>query len=320
MHLLRELSYLPLAVAQAAACMNATSMAVQQYQAQLAEHKQAALEYTDDSSKGELRESNLRNTVAATLSLSTSQVRHSNAVAADYLLLAACIDRKDILLDLLAASPRARKEAIKVLERYALVTRRPAESALDVHRLVHHALRKRLQVQGRLQEWIQRTITQLLRVFPDNDHSNRSKWRRLLPHAQYVLSHSQSDDVRERLDLAWKCAMSLYSDGLYKGVLGNEHPDTLSSMQNLAFTLLLQARHEEAFALMERCSQLREQVLGEQHPNTQSSLDTLSDWHLVLARIWCTDKVSAPWWLRGVGPLESLHDHGPTLKASLRSS
>jgi hypothetical protein len=33
MHLLSELSFLPLAVAQAAACMNNSSMTVQQYQA-----------------------------------------------------------------------------------------------------------------------------------------------------------------------------------------------------------------------------------------------------------------------------------------------
>ena len=72
MHLLRELSCLPLAVAQAAACMNASSMTVQQYQAQLAEHQQAALEYSDDPSKYKLQESSLRKTVAATLALSIS--------------------------------------------------------------------------------------------------------------------------------------------------------------------------------------------------------------------------------------------------------
>jgi hypothetical protein len=134
MHLLRELSYLPLAVAQAAACMNASSITVQQYQSQLDKHKEAALKYSDDLSKDKLQKSRLRNTVAATLSLSISQVRQSSAVAADYLFLAACVDQKDILLNLLeAASPQAREDAIKVLDRYALVTRRPAESALDVH-------------------------------------------------------------------------------------------------------------------------------------------------------------------------------------------
>jgi hypothetical protein len=62
------------------------------------------------------------------------QVRRSNAVAVDYLFLAACVDRKDVSLGLLdAALPQAREDAVKVLDRYALVTRRPAESALDVY-------------------------------------------------------------------------------------------------------------------------------------------------------------------------------------------
>jgi hypothetical protein len=176
-----------------------------------------------------------------------------------------------------------------------LVTRRPAESALDLHRLVHQALHRWLQVQGKLRNWTQRTVTTLFYVFPDDDHSNRSKCRRLLPNAQYALSHSSTDDNdEERLNLALKCSMALYSDGRYgeaeeldvevmrmrKRLLTDEHPDTLTSMHNLAFTLQLQARHREAFALMKRCFQLREQVLGEQHTDTQSSLTTLSEWRL----------------------------------------
>jgi hypothetical protein len=63
-----------------------------------------------------------------------------------------------------------------------------------------------------------------------------------------------------------------------KRVLSDKHPNTLSSMANLAFTLQSQARYKEALALMERCFQLCKQVLGKQHPDTQSSLNTLSAW------------------------------------------
>jgi tetratricopeptide (TPR) repeat protein len=292
MHLLEELLYLPLAIAQAVAHMNASSMTVQQYQAQLDQHKEAALKYSDDSSEGEQRESGLRKTVAATLSLSMSQVRHSNAVAADYLFVAACVDRKDISLDLLeAASPQVREDAVKVLDKYALITRRPAECALDVHRLVHQALRKRLQVQGRLMQWTQRTITQLLQVFPNDDHSNRSKWRRLLPHAQHALSHSLADDNdEERLDLASKCAITLYRDGRYKEakklfvqvmettkrVLGDEHPHTLSSMANLASTYRNQGRWNEAEELDVQVMETTKRVLGDEHPDTLTSMHNLA--------------------------------------------
>ncbi|KAF2633333.1 kinesin light chain, partial [Macroventuria anomochaeta] len=292
MHLLRELSYLPLAVVQAAACMNASSMTVQQYQAQLDQHKEASLTYTNGSSKGEQQESGLRKTVAAALSLSMAQVRQSNAVAADYLFVAACVDRKDISLDLLeAASPQAREDAVRVLDKYALVTRRPAECALDVHRLVYQALRDRLQVQGQLMQWTQRTIKQLLQVFPNDDHSNRSKWRRLLPHAQHALSHSLADsNDEERLDLASKCAGTLYSDGRYqeaeeldvevmqtrRRVLGEEHPETLTSMANLASTYRNQGRWKEAEELGVQVMQTMKRVLGEEHPSTLSSMAHLA--------------------------------------------
>jgi hypothetical protein len=122
--------------------------------------------------------------VATTLFLSIDQITRDNAFATDYLFLAACVEQIDISLDLLeAASPQGREDAIRVLNKYALVTRRPAESALDLHRQVHQALRKQLRVQGRLIQWTQRATTQLLRVFPNDNHSNRSKWQRLLPHA-----------------------------------------------------------------------------------------------------------------------------------------
>ncbi|KAH9876380.1 hypothetical protein J1614_003904, partial [Plenodomus biglobosus] len=98
--------------------------------------------------------------IAASLFVSISQVHHMNAVAAEYLFLAACVERRDISLDLLdAASLQVRENAIKVLDRFALITRRPAESALDIYRLVHNALRRRLQAQGRFRQWNERAVT-----------------------------------------------------------------------------------------------------------------------------------------------------------------
>jgi tetratricopeptide (TPR) repeat protein len=292
MDLLRELSYLPLAVVQAAACMNASSMTVQEYRAQLDEHKELALEYSGDSSWDKLRDSNMKDPVATTLFLSMDQIGRDNTFAADYLFLAACVDQKDISLDLLEApSPQAREDAIRALDNHALVTRRPADSALDVHRLVHQALRRRLREQGQLGQWTRRTITQLLRVFPNDDHSNRSKWRRLLPHVQYALSQSPADhDNKKRSQLAQKCAMTLHSDGRYeeaeelrvqvmqtwKRVLGDEHPDTLASMANLASTYRHQGRWKEAEELQVQVMQTTKRVLGDEHPDILTSINSLA--------------------------------------------
>jgi hypothetical protein len=72
--------------------------------------------------------------VAAALFLSINEISRDNALAADYLFLAACLDWKDISLDLLEADlVQAREDAIKLLNKYALITRRPAELALDLY-------------------------------------------------------------------------------------------------------------------------------------------------------------------------------------------
>ncbi|PSN64154.1 HET-domain-containing protein [Corynespora cassiicola Philippines] len=294
--LLQELSYLPLAIVQAAAYINTRNITLRNYRLQLLKQTEEALERNNEVSEGRLQEYSTKGPVAITLLISMDHIRCENPLAADYLLLAACLDRKDIPLDLLeASSPREREDAIKILNSYALITRRPAESALNLHQLVHHALRRWLQTQERLDEWTQHAITRLLGVFPNHEHGNRSKWRRLLPHAKYALSHGLPEKHGvDRMPLAWKCAMTLHSDGRYNEseelfvqvmetisrVLGDEHPDTLTSMANLAFTLKGQGSTGRAITLMEDCCALQVAVLGPQHPNTMSSREALTTWQL----------------------------------------
>lgn len=65
-----------------------------------------------------------------------------------------------------------------------------------------------------------------------------------------------------------------------KRVLGKEHPDTLTSINNLAFTFKVQGRNNKAILLMEKCFQLQKMVLNPHHPYTISSLATLNRWQL----------------------------------------
>ena len=171
--------------------------------------------------------------------------------------------------------------------------RRPAESAFDLHRLIHIALRKWLQKQELLNQWIQKAIKRLLEVFPDHNHGNRSKWRRLLPHTKYALSYNSIEQEDEsRMNLEWKYAMVLYVDGRYneaeepfmrametrKRVLGEEHPDTLTSMNNLAWTWKSCSRDAEALELITKCQQLLQSRLGDLHPNTLACTRTMKSW------------------------------------------
>jgi len=64
---------------------------------------------------------------------------------------------------------------------------------------------------------------------------------------------------------------------LRKSKLGEDHPDTISSMGNLANHYAQAGRREEALKLSEEVVQLRKSKLGEDHPDTISSMGNLAN-------------------------------------------
>ncbi|KAL2859897.1 purine and uridine phosphorylase [Aspergillus lucknowensis] len=77
-----------------------------------------------------------------------------------------------------------------------------------------------------------------------------------------------------------------------KRVLGPEHPCTLTSMANLAFTLYSQERVYEAVVLMEKCVRLQVRSLGPSHPHTKNSARSLKRWKEMAES--STDSLEAP--------------------------
>jgi Tetratricopeptide repeat len=61
-----------------------------------------------------------------------------------------------------------------------------------------------------------------------------------------------------------------------KAILGPEHPDTLTSMANLASTYQNQGRWVEAEKLQVQVMEIRRTVLGPEHPSTLTSIWNLS--------------------------------------------
>ena len=59
-------------------------------------------------------------------------------------------------------------------------------------------------------------------------------------------------------------------------VFGEEHPDTLTSMSNLAGTLRAQGDHAGARALQEQVLTVQRRVLGAEHPDTLTSMNNLA--------------------------------------------
>jgi hypothetical protein len=59
---------------------------------------------------------------------------------------------------------------------------------------------------------------------------------------------------------------------------GPEHPDTLTSINNLAFTWKNSGRDTEAYKLMEQFVAARTRALGTNHPFTLSPSAALLEW------------------------------------------
>lgn len=66
----------------------------------------------------------------------------------------------------------------------------------------------------------------------------------------------------------------------FKTNLGADHPDTPTSMANLAFTLKCQGSTSTAISLMKDYCELQAVVLSPHHPDTISSREALTTWQL----------------------------------------
>jgi len=75
-------------------------------------------------------------------------------------------------------------------------------------------------------------------------------------------------------------AIESVNDALTSCNLEEEHPDTLTSMNNLAFIWKSHGREHDALRLMKECFLLRKQRLGADHPDTVSSFETIHEWEL----------------------------------------
>jgi len=291
--LLQQLTFLPLAIVQAAAYINKNGITLSGYLSFLEEQEQDVVDLLSEDFEDEGRYQDVKNPVATTWLISFEYIRRLDPLAAEYLSFMSCVDPKDIPQSLLPPAQYRKKEtdAIGTLDAYSFVSRRPGDYALNIHQLVHLAMRNWLRREESLTWWAAKAIKRLEEVFPDHNYKNRSVWRVYLAHARYVLkSDDIKDSMRERTELLWKFAMCLYSDGRYneaeksfsqvietrQRVLGAEHPDTLTSIANLASTFWNQGRWKEAKGLEVQVIETRKRVLGAEHPDTLTSMANLA--------------------------------------------
>jgi tetratricopeptide (TPR) repeat protein len=244
-------------------------------------------------------------TVATTWSLALQRLQQADPAAVGLLTLAAFLASDDLPQALLGAhdgeppaalaavvgDPLALGDAVAALRRHSLV--RVVADGLFVHRLLQTVVRSSLDAEAE-RTWTSVAVLLLRAAFPD-DINEVAVWPvcdRLLPHVLVVADHAQRLDVEPeaRLWLLSQAAMYLWRRGWYRQALtlqeralagyrrvfGDDHPDTLRSIDNLAETRLALGDLRGTRKLSEQSLAGFRRVFGDDHPDTLHSMNNLA--------------------------------------------
>ncbi|KAH7021100.1 uncharacterized protein B0I36DRAFT_333783 [Microdochium trichocladiopsis] len=282
---LAEVLRRPLAIVIAAAYLRVQGITVDEYVIRMKTwHNEREIEEDDEVSPAiSPRTASEDQSVNAATHISLSQIMNDDPLAAESLFRMACLHRTDIPLVLLDCNAEGKiEDRMALLRNYALITRRPASTAVDVHDLVHRAVRRWINRNGQGPYYQGLSQLHMLAVFPRVDDNSRTQWRRLLPHARHMLAHFEGEETESRDKLRARCADALALDWRFndaeeldvqvlefrRRTLGQDHLDTLLSMSALARTLLQQGRWGESEGLLLQALERSKRIRGQDHPNT----------------------------------------------------
>lgn len=307
------LDHVPLALVQAAAFIDAQKISISKYLSHYDKSENDKIQLLSEDFEDEMRDKDIKNPVAATFAISFERIRKSDSQAADVLSMMSMLDAQAISTSLLPLDENiSSTKALGTLRAFSLITEASQQGQaghfFNIHRLVRLATRKWLSINRELGPWVRKAITNMSERFPAGTFENRDICSIYLPHALLVLSseqilHDQSLDetvqssqeaLKEtKLSLAaLKSKISSHYNhiGDYKSsepvartslasrqiILGKKHPDTIDSMQNLAWVLERQGNNDEAEKINRGALKLCKRVWGTKHPTTLISMRHLT--------------------------------------------
>jgi len=177
-------------------------------------------------------------------------------------------------------------EAIGLLHKFSLIGR--AKGAITVHRMVQAVLKDNLP-EPELKSYVSEAVELCDSAWPEGwDMRERCRVLQSQVVEPAFGAANLVPSVRAAVTIL-RIAHFLYQDGKLKDserlnvrgyeilqeLLGEEHPDTLTSTNNLAATYSDQGKLEDAAELEERVLELQRRILGEEHPDTLMSMGSL---------------------------------------------
>lgn len=295
------LAQFPLALDQAGAYIEETGCSLHDYFQLYQQHS-----YTLLARRGK-QVTHYSESVATTWSLSFQYIEQSNLAAAELLQLCAFLapDRipEELLLEGAAywpptlqqavTDPLAFNQLLETLLAFSLIKRLTEHRLLSIHRLVQVVQRERLAPKAQRQ-WIERMTRVLNLVFP-HDLQEVGSWSQCQRYLDQMQTCSQliqeqhvilpeASEVFDRVGTYLRdCALYALAEPLYRQALsmreqlmGEEHPDTARSLNNLAILTYKQGKIAEAESLFLRTLHMQEQQLEANHLDLAATLTGLA--------------------------------------------
>ena len=199
--LVDELSYIPLAITQAAAFISENEISLADY-LEILRTGDSDLQDLLDEDLGDLRrDSESQNSVIRTWKISFDLISKQSPRAAEMLSLMAVLDRQGIPKSLLQNDTDRKTDFVTargILQKFSLISTEDGGSKYKLHRLVQLATRKWLEVQGTKEKWQEKALLVLLDMFPGGEGTSED-WMTcepLLPHVQTVTEYENIKKAR----------------------------------------------------------------------------------------------------------------------------
>ena len=300
----QELDGLPLALEQASAFMVRKRIQLPIY---LTTYRKRGLPQLEESpaQTGQYPSSVLRTwamnvqAIAAEQPAALELFRFSAFLAPDeipyHLLLAGAANLGERLADYLQQEDAdeimlALSRLLEPLSQYSLINWISEREVYSVHRLVQAVTRDELDLSEQTTR-ISQVIEAVAQAHPGFDFKQWPQCTQLLPHWLQVFEQAQrvsieSEALGAMLNQAgfflhdqgrYSEAEPLYQEALAlrQRLLGNDHPDVATSLNNLAGLYGAQGRYSEAEPLYQEALALRQRLLGNDHPYVATSLFNL---------------------------------------------
>src|SRR5579859_2232845 len=297
--IVQELGRLPLAIEQAAAYIREVAGTFAMFLDDYNKNHTEIHQWIQQGNRSYSR------SVATTWSMSFNIVRDNHPQAAQLFQLLSFLNPDGILINFLQSGAKVihkdlrqlvsnkidRAKALIELEKFSLLKWDRRNKTLLIHRLVQRVVQDEIS-DADLKTFGLTIINLCNRSFPREwGNENRALCRVYLGQIMTPLFSLEGVLIKNSVSIRYRVGWFLRDDGkisdserfslkaveINTDVQGEDHPDTLTTINNLAETYWALGRTEEAARLQEQVLEKRRQILGEDHPYTLNSMNNRAE-------------------------------------------